>query len=84
MKYVIIEPAYRHLAIPYESSAELAAIIGALSEARHAEALGYGKAERFKLDAEEVVQFRTVRADKIEWPGQAIEPVEPVAPAPPF
>lgn len=64
-RYLLIEVGYHKLAIPYESGAQLAAIVELLADARHVDSKGYGDKERLIPASDAPPQMSFVDASKV-------------------
>lgn len=65
MRYIIVSVGYNHVAIPYNSGAELGPILAALAESKNVNSVGYGDEEKWVPSSKEPVQFRLIDGERV-------------------
>ena len=64
-RYLLIGGGYQQLAIPYDTSDRLAALVAALADARTVESKGYGADQKFVPTSVEPLQMQFIEASKV-------------------
>jgi hypothetical protein len=64
-RYLILGIGYNHVAVPYTSGQELAALMGALADAKHVSSTGYGDEQKWTPSSSDPLQMQLVEGARV-------------------
>lgn len=64
-RYLILSIGYNHVAVPYSNGADLAALMGALADAKQVASTGYGDDQRWTPSSNEPVQIQLIDGSRV-------------------
>ncbi|MGE4340781.1 MAG: hypothetical protein AB7E55_33245 [Pigmentiphaga sp.] len=64
-RYLLLSVGYNHVAVPYSTGPELAAVMASLADAKNVNSVGYGDDEKWVPVSNEPVQIRLIDGARV-------------------